>query len=102
MNPPYGNEIKRWVEYLCSAYKANSIIEAIALVPSRTDTEWFRLFREYPRCFIWGRLKFSDSLSPAPFPSMVVYLGRNAKLFYKHFGDIGDIYGLIKDSDERQ
>lgn len=95
MNPPYGDEIKGWIEHLCSAYKSKLVSEAIALVPSRTDTEWFRLLKEYPRCFIWGRLKFSNSILSAPFPSMVVYLGGDTQLFYQHFRDLGDIYGLV-------
>jgi len=94
MNPPYGKEIIDWVTKLVDSYKNGDVSEAIALVPSRTDTEWFRKFREYPRCFIWGRLKFSDNGNPAPFPSMAVYLGNNLDKFIGAFKDIGDVYCL--------
>jgi len=95
MNPPYGREIADWVEYLCQQYESGNVTEAIALVPSRTDTQWFRRLREYPRCFVWGRLHFSDNEVGAPFPSMVVYLGKNVPAFISAFGDIGDIYALL-------
>lgn len=96
MNPPYGNIIKKWIEKVCIEYEKNNIKEAIILVPSRTDTNWFRCIKNYPRCFIWGRLKFGDNDNSAPFPSMVVYLGRNCNEFIKIFSDIGDIYKLVK------
>jgi len=96
MNPPYGSEIKKWINHLCEQYEKENIIEAIALVPSRTDTEWFRRMKTYLRCFIWGRLKFGESENSAPFPSMIVYLGNRLDEFKKIFSDIGNIYGLIK------
>lgn len=95
MNPPYGREIVQWVEHLCGQYEAGHTIEAIALVPARTDSRWFRRLRDYPRCFIWGRLKFSGMDNSAPFPSMAVYLGHNLKEFVGVFNDIGDIYALV-------
>jgi hypothetical protein len=92
MNPPYGREIIEWVEYLYREWKSGRVTEAIALVPARTDTEWFRKFRQFPRCFIWGRLKFSGQENSAPFPSMAVYLGRDQERFIDAFEDIGDVY----------
>lgn len=96
MNPPYGSEIRKWTDYFCEQFENGNIQEGIVLVPSRTDTKWFRRMKEYPRCFIWGRLKFGDSENSAPFPSMVVYLGNNTKGFIQIFFSIGDIYELIK------
>lgn len=92
MNPPYGREIADWVEKLCEEYESGRVSAAIALVPSRTDTEWFRRFAEYPRCFIWGRLKFGGGDNSAPFPSMAVYLGNDIEKFTEAFGVIGDVY----------
>lgn len=94
MNPPYGNEIASWVNHLVDEYKIKNVTEAIALVPSRTDTKWFQKFSEYPRCFIWGRLTFSEH-GTAPFPSMVVYLGKKEAVFKAAFKDIGDVYKRI-------
>lgn len=92
MNPPYGSEIADWVAHLCSEYERGAVTEAMALVPARTDTAWFRRMKAYPRCFVWGRLHFSGQENSAPFPSMVVYLGRDLAAFKAAFGDIGDVY----------
>ena len=94
MNPPYGREIKKWVDYICDQFEKGNIQGAIALLPSRTDTDWFQRLRKYPRCFIKGRLKFSDNGNSAPFPSMAVYLGKNTDKFIRVFSELGDIYGL--------
>lgn len=94
MNPPYGRQISEWVSHLVREYRAGRVTEAIALVPARTDTAWFREFKEFPRCFIHGRLRFSAHENRAPFPSMVVYLGENTRRFAHVFGDIGDSYTL--------
>lgn len=92
MNPPYGRVIADWVARMVEDYQTGMIDESILLVPSRTDTAWFRLLRDYPHCFIWGRLKFSENGTPAPFPSMAVYLGKDTNKFYDAFRDIGDVY----------
>ena len=93
MNPPYGRELKRWVQ---KAYdeKANGVT-TVCLVPSRTDTRWWSIFwdheRHHTRCphdevrFIKGRIRFevahpdeqgnpTQRLNPAPFPSAIVVL----------------------------
>jgi phage N-6-adenine-methyltransferase len=95
MNPPYGREIAEWVEYLCDQYERGNIAQAVALVPSRTDTEWFSRMRDFPRCFIRGRLSFIGGNSPAPFPSVLVYLGKDVDGFVSAFGDMGDVYSRI-------
>jgi hypothetical protein len=97
MNPPYGDEIKNWTRKLRIEYEKGNVSEAIALLPSRTDTAWFRELKYYPKCFIWGRLRFNDS-NPAPFPSMAVYFGEMIEAFVKEFNSIGDIHGLIEAS----
>lgn len=72
-NPPYGREIGKWVEkaFRTNAEYGNLIV---MLLPARTDTKWFHDFI-YNRAevrFVRGRLKFGESKSGAPFPSMVV------------------------------
>lgn len=94
MNPPYGREIVEWVEKLAAEHKSGNVTEAVALVPARTDTEWFRMLRVFPRCFVSGRLNFSGHENSAPFPSVVFYLGKRLSAFVKAFGDIGDVYTL--------
>lgn len=96
MNPPYGREIGDWVDKLREAYETGNVSEAIALLPARTDTAWFHSLRTYPRCFVSGRLKFSEHGSAAPFPSMAVYLGKNLSRFVAEFGDIGDVFQIVE------
>lgn len=92
MNPPYGREIEKWIEKICLEFEENRIQEAVALVPARTDTAWFRRLSIYPKLFIWGRLQFNESMNSAPFPSMLVYFGKNLQMFKIIFSDIGDTY----------
>jgi len=96
MNPPYGREIKKWVDKLCSEHEAGRIDEAIALVPSRTDTKWFARLRDYPVCFVRGRLTFIGNEDPAPFPSAVFYLGNDIDKFFYSFQHLGDIWQKIE------
>lgn len=96
MNPPYGREIAKWIEKLCDEYKNGVTEEAIALVPSRTDTQWWRQLRDYPVCLVEGRLKFLGNDEVAPFPSAVFYLGNDIGRFYHSFGELGDIWQRIE------
>lgn len=94
MNPPYGRELPDWIEKLASEYEAGHIMEALALVPARPDTAWFKRLRDYPRCFIDGRLKFggTGTDNSAPFPSMLVYFGKRERDFVALWSSLGDIY----------
>lgn len=95
MNPPYGTEIVKWVKKLVLEHNQGDVNEAIALVPARTDTQWFSLMRAYPRCFIRGRLKFSGHENSAPFPSAVFYLGANRPRFVEIFSELGDVFERV-------
>jgi phage N-6-adenine-methyltransferase len=91
LNPPYGREIGEWIEKLVQEYRDGNIAEAIALVPARTDTQWFRALFNYPLCFISGRVRYSDGDGAAPFPSVLVYMGSRVDDFisvFKHRGPI--------------
>ena len=72
-NPPYGNEIGKWVEK-CNLESIYSAKVVVALLPARTDTRWFHryIYNFAEIRFIKGRLKFGDCKNSAPFPSMVV------------------------------
>lgn len=77
MNPPYGREIKRWVEkaYKESVKNGSTIV---CLLPARTDTRWFHdwVYGKAEIRFIKGRLKFVGAANSAPFPSMLaIYRG---------------------------
>ena len=73
LNPPYGLEVRRWMRKAWEEHKQHGIT-IVTLVPSRTDVAWFHDF-VYGKAeirFIRGRLHFSNSKSPATFPSMIV------------------------------
>lgn len=92
MNPPYGDEIGKWVNKLDDEYEAGRTQTAIALLPARTDTRWFARLYAFPLCFIQGRLKFSGHDNSAPFPSVVIYLGDDDDSFYDEFAKLGLVY----------
>lgn len=92
LNPPYGAGVGEWVERLRFHYLAGLIPAAIALLPARTDTRWWRVLAGFPVCFIRGRLKFSGHAQSAPFPSAAVYLGPDLPAFRAAFRDMGTLY----------
>lgn len=93
MNPPYGRGIFAWIEKLAEEYRDGNVTEAIALVPARVDTAWWRQFpRDVRVCFVSGRLKFSGYKDAAPFPSVAAYLGPNGDAFTRAFADFGDLW----------
>ena len=69
LNPPYGRVIKDWV---LKAFEHSDLV--VMLLPARTDTKWFHeiIFPNAEVEFLKGRLKFGDSTTGAPFPSMIV------------------------------
>ena len=72
MNPPYGREISKWIEKAYTESLKGAIV--VCLIPSRTDTIYWHnwIFPHAKIEFLKGRLKFSNSKHPAPFPSAVV------------------------------
>jgi site-specific DNA-methyltransferase (adenine-specific) len=84
MNPPYGREIRFWIE---KAYKEGLKHDTIVvcLLPARTDTKWFHNYcmKAQSIKFIKGRLKFGNATAGAPFPSMlVIFNGRDPATMY--------------------
>lgn len=74
-NPPYGPEIRKFLE------RAHEAELAVFLIPARTDTRWFHeivLPHASEIRFVKGRLRFGDGKYPAPFPSMVVVFSGKA------------------------
>lgn len=99
LNPPYGDVIGKWIEKLCTSCDDGDIEQALALVPARTDTAWFRLLRRHPRCFLHGRLQFTgpgDNGNTAPFPSCVIGLGIAAADLARAFDGLGDTYEVTE------
>ncbi|WP_439564935.1 DNA N-6-adenine-methyltransferase [Microcella sp.] len=95
LNPPFDRSPRQWVQKLHDHHLAGDVPEAIALLPARTNTQWMRVLAPYPRCFLWGRLRFSDSAGEAQFPSVLIYLGGRTEAFASHFGEVGDVYAHV-------
>jgi site-specific DNA-methyltransferase (adenine-specific) len=72
VNPPYGNEIVKWVRRgYEEAMRGKTVV---LVVPSRTDTAWWHAYvmRADEIRFIRGRLHFDEHVTGTPFPSCVV------------------------------
>ena len=92
MNPPYGRTINSWTTKLADELRDGWALEAVALLPVRTDTAWLQELEPPYICFIRGRLKFSGYKSSAPFPSAAVYFGPNHERFAAAFRHLGSVY----------
>lgn len=102
MNPPYGREIGAWVDKLVQSYSAGTVPEAIALVPARVDTQWWKTLIDCCTffCFVEGRLSFGgNDGGSAPFPSAIVYFGQNCGAFYYTFSEIGRVCKSVTPDD---
>lgn len=74
-NPPY-SKCYEWVQKAYMESITNGA-KVVMLLPVRTDTKWFHHFVIFHSkiVFIRGRLRFGNSNSNAPFPSMIVIFG---------------------------
>jgi phage N-6-adenine-methyltransferase len=96
MNPPYGRSIGDWTGKLRDEHAAGRVSEAIALLPARTETDWWASLDAEWVCFIHGRLSFSDGDTAAPFPSAAVYLGSDGAVFAETFAELGPVYRRVR------
>ncbi len=95
MNPPYGREIDQWIEKLVEEFEFGHVTQALALVPARVDTAWFRRLAAFPVAFWRGRITFigpDGSGNPAPFPSAIIALGIPVEDFATAFAEVADVY----------
>lgn len=95
MNPPYGKTIGEWTSKLRREHDEGSVTAAIALVPARTETDWWATIDAEWVCLIHGRLSFSESANSAPFPSAVLYLGPEPECFAAAFLPLGPVYRRV-------
>jgi hypothetical protein len=93
LNPPYGRDLAEWIRKLREEYP-RAVKEAILLLPSRTDTEFFAMLAEFASCFcfIRGRLTFSGHENAAPFPSLIAYVGERTPRFASTFSKLGALF----------
>lgn len=78
INPPY-SDINIWIDYAIDYHKKYPYTNIVMLVPARTDTKWFHksLNHGVHIEFIKGRLKFGDSKTSAPFPSIFIHFEKS-------------------------
>ena len=72
VNPPYGPEIKQWIE---KAYiESQRGVTVVCLIAARTDTViWHKYVMKAKEIrFVKGRIKFVRAKTGAPFPSAIV------------------------------
>jgi phage N-6-adenine-methyltransferase len=82
MNPPYGRDIRRWMQKArAESMKFRGPI-VVCLVHARTDTKWWHesvMPTAAEVRFIEGRLRFGDGKNGAPFPSCVVVFNQDSE-----------------------
>jgi phage N-6-adenine-methyltransferase len=70
-NPPYGRQIRKWIEKAWNEARSGATV--VMLLPCRTDTSWWHDFCLQGEIrFLRGRLYFDDGGERAPFPSVLV------------------------------
>jgi phage N-6-adenine-methyltransferase len=98
MNPPYSRAAE-FCAKLAEEFAYGNVPAALALVPARTDTAWFRSLGAADWCFLSGRLRFltpgGEAPNSATFPSAVAYLGQDRELFAAVFSALGPVYRLV-------
>lgn len=94
LNPPYGRTIAAWMQKAAEEIRNGNTTAAIILWRSSTDTAaWRTITAATSRtCFISGRLRFSGSTAPAPFPSCAFYYGPHPERFEQEFNQIGQVW----------
>jgi phage N-6-adenine-methyltransferase len=101
LNPPYHRELApAFVAKLVEEVKAGRVTEAIMLMNSSTDTEWFRKAAEKANtiCFTYGRIAFTTPGGEEVAPTQgqaFFYYGNNVRRFIEVFGKIGIIATVI-------
>lgn len=87
VNPPYGRGIGKWIEKAL----AEPLDELIGLVPGRFGAKWFRPLHQQTICWMYGRLKFSEANSSAPFDTVLFYRGARREEFERAFAHLGEV-----------
>lgn len=113
VNPPYGDEIGWWMRKMDR--EAAHLVEILALVPHRTDPEWYQqnVRRVAAKCEWAGRLQHprgrkdrsqldwlagpANDAEPlqvgsAPFPSVILYWGERVREFRRAFSPFGKVW----------
>lgn len=92
LNPAF-SQANKAVANLVQAYLVGIVTEALLLVKAAPDTARHQILAPFPFCEIRGRVKFigKGNSQPAPFATLVFYLGKNFSKFREVFGRFGNI-----------
>ena len=80
MNPPYGRAVGRWIAKAAEESEQGALV--VALVPNRTETQWFQRIWDEATCicFLAHRIKFVKpggvGADVAPFANVLATFGR--------------------------
>lgn len=91
LNPPCEPALlEQFVDRLSAEFDGGSVAEAILLLPSQTNAEWYRRFRNFARVFI-AKLEETSGL-PIDRGITAIYLGKRQVEFFDVFQELGDGY----------
>jgi hypothetical protein len=101
LNPPH-KQIEQFLTKLFEEYQQGHVTEAIALLPDRSEAEWYK--RVYPcwHCRFLDRQRFikhgeTEPNGKAPFGSVALYLGDHPERFAEVFHQYGPVYPPISE-----
>jgi phage N-6-adenine-methyltransferase len=99
LNPPYGDEVGKFIAKLTSEINAGNVDAAVVLVNAHcTDTIWFQPLWDGCQCFTNHRINFTgdDERSGSTHGSVFVYFGPNESAFVRHFTQFGPVVARIE------
>ncbi len=103
LNPPFGNEWKRWIIKLGEELAAGRVQQACVVGPHNvlcsTDSPWFRILFQGSLLLPYKRIGFLDpvtgKLAGPKYGTFCCYLGHRQIRFAQVFGDKGTIVRAV-------
>ena len=96
LNPPYGGQVRLWIEKMIEEYEHDHLEQGILLVKPAVGSSWYQLLSSrFPRCEPHKRIRFIDETgkqqdSPVH-GNVFFYLGENLRRFKDVFSQIGTV-----------
>lgn len=100
LNPGHSQHIGSWIHRIAREHEAQSISEALVLVPVDLEASELAPLRQFPRVYLHSRLivkpvgRSNAKERRLPFAAMIVLVSNDSRLssFAESFSDLGDIY----------
>ena len=98
LTPPYGHMIRYWTSKLCQEYDSGRTIAAVAIVPVRTDEDWWKEIASCARalCFLDSEYRRVESEYSATQPLVAFYLGQHPHAFHRSFSPLGEVWERVE------